>query len=256
MDTSVGTLLRQWRQARRYSQLQLALELGISGRHLCFLETGRSKPSREMLLKIALFLLVPKAELNQALLAAGYAPMYPNSVDTATNLKPALNAIELMLKQHLPYPAFVINQDWDMVNANLAAQQLWQDLGYTTANFVEAIIEDAQIQQKIINWLEVAEHLLQRIHRELFNNASSARLLKLEKKLASFIEDKTNKNHLLNNSVILSTQLKVDEKNLAFFSIIAQLSSVQDLVMSEYKIELFFPADETTRLFYEKPMQS
>ncbi|WP_020394186.1 helix-turn-helix domain-containing protein [Thiolinea disciformis] len=250
MKKSFASLLRQWRQTKRYSQLQLATELDISSRHLSFLETGRSQPSREMILKIALFLLVPKTELNQALLAAGYAPIYFDQHSTS-DLQPALDAIELMLAKHLPYPALVFNPDWDIVNANSAAQALLGKFNYQTTNFIEFLIEDHLRNKHIINWLETAKHILQRIHQKTMSHGISEKLAQLEKQLAACITKHFHHPTHSDNPIILSTQLQVDHHTLSFFSILAQLSSVQDLTVSEYMIELMFPADQNTTLWYK-----
>ncbi|WP_298610987.1 helix-turn-helix domain-containing protein [uncultured Thiothrix sp.] len=251
MKTSFAQLLRQWRQARRYSQLQLALELNISSRHLCFMETGRAQASREMLLKIARFLLVPKAEINQALLAAGYAPLYTDQANTAASLKPALTAIEMMLNKHLPYPALVFNPDWDVVNANSAALSLLQAFNYQGSNFIELLLHDQRHSQLISNWAETAAHTVQRIHQESLVNPVSVRLKQLEHDLAGALATKKPLPTKSENPVIISTQLQLNNQALSFFSVLAQLGSVQDLTISEYKIELMFPADQTTAAFYQ-----
>lgn len=249
MNESFAQILRQWRQARRYSQLQLALELDVSSRHLSFLETGRAQASRDMILKIALFLLIPKAAVNQALLAAGYAPVYVNN-QSMTDLQPALDAIELMLNKHLPYPALVFNSDWDIINANHAAQALLSHFSYQGNNFIEFLIAD-NIQQKcIINWAQIAEHTLQRIHQETLVKPASKKLSQLVKNLADQLGNTKPSPMNTQNPIILSTQLHFNDQTLAFFSVLAQLSSVQDLTISEYKIELMFPADQTTSAFY------
>ncbi|MFZ1387229.1 MAG: helix-turn-helix domain-containing protein [Thiolinea sp.] len=250
MKTSFAQYLRQWRQARRYSQLQLALELGVSSRHLSFLETGRSQASREMILKISQFLLVPKIETNQALLAAGYAPIYLEQAENHVDLQPALEAIELMLTKQLPYPALVFNADWEVVNANSAAQNLLSRFDYTGNNFIEFLIADSLSSQIIINWADMAIHTLQRIHQETLLKGSSKRLAQLEQCLALRLTEIAQPRQPT-HPLILSTQLQLGQQVLAFFSVLAQLSSVQDLTLSDYKIELMFPADSATSAFYQ-----
>lgn len=250
MNTSFAQLLQQWRQARRYSQFQLALETGISSRHLSFLETGRSQPSREMILKLTRFLLIPKLETNQALLAAGFAPIYVEQ-PSLTDLKPVVDAIELMLSKHLPYPALVFNPDWDIVNANSAAQNLLTHFNYQGNNFIEFLIQDHLQKKLIVNWLETAENLLQRIHQESLVKGISPKIAQLEKHLTHQLATYPQPKPSIKNPIILSIQVQIDQQILSFFSVLAQLSSVQDLTLSDYHIELMFPADAATTAFYQ-----
>ena len=250
MDKTFNELLRQWRQERRYSQLQLAIELGISARHLSFLETGRAKPSRAMILKIARFLAAPKSAVNQALLASGFAPIYVGAEQNSSHLKPALDAIELMLTKHLPYPALVFNADYDIIKANSAAYQLLGGLAYKSQNFVEILLEDYQQKYTIINWQEIALHTYHRIQQDRLTHAYSTRLELLSAELYKLLQHEKNSNNPSQHPIILSTRLKLGAVDFSFFSVVAQLSSIQDLELSEYKIELLFPSDEATRLHY------
>ena len=113
-----GTILREWRKKRRYSQLQLAMEAGISSKHLSFIETGRSIPSKDMILRIQHYLELPRIELNLTLRYAGYSPLYQQLSSQDEKLKPIHYAIERILEQHMPYPAFVLDRHWNVVNAN------------------------------------------------------------------------------------------------------------------------------------------
>ena len=119
-EGAVGMLLRDWRQRRRLSQLELALDAGVSSRHLSFLETGRSRPSREMVLHLAEQLEVPLRERNQMLLAAGYAPLYRERSLDDPEMEPIREAVDLVLRGHEPYPALLIDRRWNMVSANAA----------------------------------------------------------------------------------------------------------------------------------------
>lgn len=251
METKFSQLLRQWRHKRRYSQLQLSLELEVSARHLSFLETGRSQPSRDMILKIALFLGAPKGEINQALLAAGFSPAYSANSEESTDLKPALDAIEFMLTKQLPYPALVFNSDWDIVNLNSSAQDLMSHSHYQGNNFLEFLMHDQLKEKLILNWSETAAYTLQRIHQESLIKSISPKLAQLEQQLTAQLASSTEYKTTNKSPIILSTQLNINNQTLSFFSVLAQLSSVQDLIISEYHIELMFPADHTTTSFYQ-----
>src|ERR1700726_710405 len=120
-DAPIGVLLREWRERRRRTQLDLALDAGVSARHLSFVETGRSRPGAEVILRIAEHLELPLRERNRLLLAAGYAPAFPDRPLEAPEMRPTKRALEEILAQHEPYPAMVIDRRWDLVSANQAA---------------------------------------------------------------------------------------------------------------------------------------
>lgn len=124
MKNSFGSICREWRKQRRYSQLQLALVLSVSSRHISFIETGRSSASRQMILKIGTSLFLPKREINRGLDAGGYAPVYKELSHDDEQLKPVFDAINQMLQNHLPYPALVLNRHWDVVNVYASARDL------------------------------------------------------------------------------------------------------------------------------------
>ena len=128
VEAPLGGLLRDWRQRRRLSQLDLALEAGVSARHLSFLETGRSKPSREMVLHLAELLDVPLRDRNQLLLAAGFAPAYPERGIDAAEMAPVRDAIRLVLDGHEPYPALVVDRWWNLVAANVSIALFTEDV--------------------------------------------------------------------------------------------------------------------------------
>src|SRR5689334_19807391 len=123
----VGTLLRDWRQRRRLSQLDLALDAKVSARHISFVETGRANPSRELVLHLAEQLEVPLRDRNSLLLAAGYAPVYAETPLDSDAMAPARKAIDMILKGHEPYPALVVDRRWDLVSANGPAMAIMTD---------------------------------------------------------------------------------------------------------------------------------
>ena len=255
MDKSAGTLLKKWRKQRRYSQLQLAVELDISSKHISFIETGRALPSKAMILKIGLFLSIPKREINRVLNSAGFAPAYTDLSINHETLKPVIEAIEQIIENHQPYPALVLNLDWDIVNANNAAKTLMKNLGFSMhTNLIEAIISDQPTQShpsKIINWHEASSLVLMRLRAEISSFGEFNRLQELEQKLSDCLPPNQDIFNVEPSQTVLSTQFHVDNKELSFFSIIAQLGTVQDVTLSEFKVELMFPADDATKGFYK-----
>lgn len=255
MKNSFGPILRQWRKQRRYSQLQLALELDISSKHVSFLETGRSTPSREMVLRICEFLYLPKREVNRGLYSAGYAPQFSELPYENEELKYVLSAVDKMLSNHMPYPALVINQDWDIVKANESAQNLFKELGFAKSkNVIEALIADKPDSTKIVNWHETILTIIFRLRYEISMQGGSERLEGLERKLSACINHKTEIENDDQIKTVLSVKVKLsdDSDTLSFFSVISQLCTVQDVAVSEYKVELMFPTDETTEKYYQR----
>ena len=251
MKNTVGNILKKWRNQQRYSQLQLAVELGISSKHISFIETGRSMPSKEMILKISAFLSMPKRETNRALYSAGYAPIYTELSVSDESLKPIFEAIERMIQNHMPYPAIVLNQSWDVVMANDSAQNLLRGLGYSEyTNLIEALIADNPKTSKIINWHEAVSAVLARLKQEITMLGNPQQLQKYENELSKCLASCTESPDIEAEQIVLPTRIQLNEKALSFFSVIAQLGTVQDVTLSEYKIELMFPTDETTKMYY------
>lgn len=251
MSNSVGVIIRKWRKARMRSQLHLSLEMGISAKHISFIETGRSVPSRKMIVKIGEFLNLPKREINTALYSAGYAPVYTELSFDDNRLKPVFDAIDQMIANHMPYPAIVMNQSWNIINANESAKSLMSELGFSGyENLIEALIHDNPEKSKITNWHETVAGVLARLRHEISMQGGSDRLDDLEKRLNLCLSPNADVIDIIDSQPFLSTKLRVYDKELSFFSIISQLSTIQDITVSEVKIELLFPTDERTREFY------
>lgn len=253
MKNSFGHILNTWRKQRRYSQLQLSLEIDISSKHISFLETGRSKASRQMIIKLGTFLNVSKSEINNALLAAGFAPVFSNFDRPEIDLKPVFDAMDLMLNNHMPYPAIVLNKDWDIVNANQTAIQMMDEIGFANhTNFIQALIDDAPEQSKIINWNHTVAHLLLRLKNEMAMFGSSMKLEKLENQLSRKVTAHDKMQALESQQPVLASDIMLKSETYSFFSIIANLGAVQDVTVSEYKVELMFPSNDKTTAYFTK----
>ena len=169
--TPLGTLLRQWRDTRGRSQLALSMDMGVSQRHISFVESGRSAPSRALLLGIANALDVPLRDRNALLLAAGYAPMYAEAAWDAAEMRVVHRALERMLRQHEPYPALVMDRHWNVLMTNEAAPKFFGqfiDLGKfpRPRNLLRLMFDPNGLRPFVANWEQVAASLFQRIHRE------------------------------------------------------------------------------------------
>jgi transcriptional regulator with XRE-family HTH domain len=182
-----GRLLKQWRNSRHKSQLALATESGISTRHLSFLETGRAQPSREMVQLLTGMLDVPLGERNALLVSAGYAPLYGNRPLNAPELGPVRRALELMLRQQEPYPAFVLDGQWNIVMHNAALKRVFEPFktGTYTPNVMRKVFDPDALRPFIVNWHEIAACTMHSLHRELAATGSAA-LVELRDELLAY----------------------------------------------------------------------
>jgi len=250
---SFGQLLRQWRTARHLSQLALATEAGISTRHLSFLETGRAQPSREMVQLLAGMLDVPLGERNALLVSAGYAPVYGERKLDAPELAPVQRALDFILKQQEPYPALVMDGQWNIVRGNNGARQIFSLFRGPVAqpkltNVMRTVFHPAGLRPYIVNWDCVAECLIQSVHREIAATGSGA-LMQLREELLAYpgVPSRWRTLDALSEAPpLVSMRLRKDDLSLAFFSTITTLATPRDVTLQQLRIECFFPADAST----------
>jgi transcriptional regulator with XRE-family HTH domain len=246
----VGDLLRDWRQRRRMSQLDLACAADISTRHLSFVETGRSQPSREMLMRLSERLAVPLRERNAMLLAAGYAPLYRERRLDDPALGVARHAIELVLRGHEPYPAIAVDRHWNVVAMNRAAPMLLQGaaawLLQPPVNVLRAALHPQGVAPRIVNFAQVRHHLLSRLQQQV--DASGDReLAALHAELSALPgQGDAGEEAVDYGGVLVPLQLRTEHGVLSFFSTLTVFGSPLDITLSELAVEAFFPADEAT----------
>ena len=248
-----GALLRDWRRRRRLSQLDLAVNAEVSTRHLSFVETGRSKPSRELLLHLAEHLDVPLRERNDLLLAAGYAPAYRQRPLDDEAMGPVRDALDKILAGHEPYPAVIVDRKWDLVAANAAALTILTDgvapsLLAPPANALRVTLHPDGLAPRIANLEEWSAHLLSRLRREATATAD-AELLALHDELAGFPGVSDGRDEATDPAALLFTTLHLRTTkgaDLAFFSTVATFGTARDVTLAELSIESFFPADAAT----------
>lgn len=253
--TGFGQLLRQWRRLRGKSQFALALEASVSPRHVSFVETGRSRPSRQMVLTLATTLNVPLRERNVLLTAAGFAPIYRESALDTAELEPARQALELILRHQEPYPAVVMNRSWDLVSANRAAQTLFSTLladapsSGGRANIVRLVFDPGALRPWIRNWDDVAGALIQRVHREAVGGVLDDRTRLLLREVLDLPGVPTTWG-VPDPSVRLQPLVPVHFErgglSVRYFSTVTTLGTPQDLTLEELRVECFFPADAET----------
>jgi transcriptional regulator with XRE-family HTH domain len=250
---SVGAQLREWRQRRRRSQLDLALDADVSARHLSFLETGRSLPSREMLLRLAEHLEIPLRERNTLLVAAGYAPVYHETPLDAPSMTVARRAIDLVLAGHEPNPAIAIDRHWHLVAANRAHEILIEDLPpemlEPPVNVLRLSLHPDGLAPRIVNIRQWREHALTRLQQQVANTADPF-LAALHAELAAYPTPDTGGGDAASfgayGDIVLPVRIRTRRGVLAFFTTTTIFGTANDITLDELAIESFFPADEAT----------
>jgi transcriptional regulator with XRE-family HTH domain len=247
----VGPMLREWRRRRRLSQLDLALTAGVSARHLSFLETGRARPSAEMVLRLAEHLDVPLRDRNQLLLAAGYAPAYGQHDLDAPEMGPVRDALERVLAGHEPFPALVVDRHWGMVAANRGIGPLVAgvapELLAEPVNVLRLALHPDGLAPRIANLGEWRAHLLDRLGREAVVTGDPA-LAALYDELASYPggDQAAHGHDLAAAQIATPLRLRHEGTELAFISTVTTFGTAVDVTLSELSIEAFFPADAAT----------
>jgi transcriptional regulator with XRE-family HTH domain len=246
-DRPVGTLLREWRERRRLSQLDLSIQAEISTRHLSFVETGRARPTPEMILRLTEQLDVPLRERNALLLAGGYAPAYPQHGLEAPELDRVRAALRQVLAGHEPYPAIVINRWWELLDANAAIGVLIEGcapaLLEPPVNVLRLSLHPDGMARRIVNLAEWRTHLLSQLQRRA-EVLGDARLRELHQELRDYPGGEAGRP--ANHDVVLPLQFRRGDQVLAFFSIHAMVGTATDVTVEELAIESFYPADEAT----------
>ncbi len=247
-------LLRHWRQQRRLSQLELAGEANVSARHLSFLESDRSKPSREMVQLLGVALDLPLEERNVLHIAAGFVPPYVGSEQVAENLPHVRQALDFMLRQQEPYPAIVIDGHWDIRLRNEATLRMFfafhqsYDVEPAIAdNAMHTVFHPKALRQFIVNWEEFASGMIEILHREVAQGSRvSAQLLSeimIYPGLSVFAKPARAP---AASSPIMTMQLRKGDFRIAFFSTFTTFAMPADAALQQLKIECFYPADEAT----------
>jgi transcriptional regulator with XRE-family HTH domain len=244
-----------WRQRRRRSQLDLALDTGVSARHLSFIETGRAQPSPELLLALADQLQMPLRERNALLLAAGYAPRYRRTGLDDPAMAQVRAALERMLALHDPYPGAVIDQSWNVVLANTAAGRLAGTLPRHVAgpplNVFRACLHPDGLAAATVNFAEWADHLLGHLHRLRLLTADPAVSALAEEvsrypNVAALGDWHATRRRPGPEALVVPWQLELDGTRLELFTTLATFAAPRDVTLAELAVELFYPADERT----------
>ena len=250
-DGPVGVALGDERQhaplaVREARQLRLGLEADVSARHIAFLETGRSFPTRAMVIRLSNALDVPRGERNALLEAAGFAPVYQRRDLGAADMRSIREAVQWTLSRHAPYPAFAYDRRWQLVELNGPATAMLGAAGLRPGDSIlEAMLAPSALRDAIANWPEVARYICARLKTESRALGGDPVLSAAAEKLAAEAGESAGNAAAL--PVVATTRYRWGNGVLSFFSTIAQFGSAEDIALAELRLELLFPADEITR---------
>lgn len=250
MNAPAGTLIREWRQRRHLSQLELASRADVSTRHLSYIETGRSRPTSAMVMRLCDFLEVPLREQNQVLLAAGHAPAHPELQLSDPPMAEANAALETILRGHLPYPALVVDRHWELVAANDAAYAFLDgidaDLLEPPINVVRLSVHPRGLGGRLANLQEWRAHLAERLRHEYDASGDPELGALLAEVSEGGVEPVTS------SALVVPMDLRMpDGKVLSFISTTTVFGTPREVTLSELAIEAFYPADEATRAYLQ-----
>ena len=254
---SFGPLLRQWRNTRSLTQMALAEQAEVSTRHISFMETGRSNPSREMVLVLASVLELPLRDRNSLLVSAGFAPAYHETDLQSEEMRPVRRALDFILRSTDPYGAVVLDGGWDIVMSNAAAQRFTQMmiadpaamLSMGPPNMLRLLFHRAGARESIENWEHVARATIARVHRDLHHRSDDRRLSSVLDEVLGYDDvprDFRTLDLMDPPSLCIPIDFRIEGQLLRTFSMVTTVGSAQDVTLQEICIESFFPADDAT----------
>ena len=247
MQASFGTELRDWRTRRRLSQLDLGLQANVSARHISFLETGRARPSRPMVIQLCESLEVPRTARNALLSAAGFAPAYRQRELAEDEMAHVRAAVDWTLERHAPFPAFALDKHWTILRANPTAALLLAAANLNEGDCLLDVMSDTTLMGEILeNPEEVMHHMAIRLRTESAHLGGDPILDEAAERLAKAVGDHAPG---IEGPLppVIPTRYKAGGGVLTFFSTLAQFGTAEDIALAELKIEMMFPADEATR---------
>ena len=248
----LGELLRYWRQERGKSQLDLSLDTGISQRHLSFVESGRSTPSRDFLSIVSDALNIPLRERNVLLLASGFAPQFSEQLIDAEQMAIVMRAIDQMLRQHEPHPALVLDRYWNVIRTNEAAPRFFGsfvDLEKRPKprNLLDLMFDPTGMRPFVEEWEKVAGGLLQRVRREAVGQVLDAKLQELLKRLRQYPGVAGLKSPFAPQSPVLPITFRRGDERFSYFSLITTVGTPQCITAQELRVECMFPTSVEER---------
>ena len=245
-------VLKQWRKRRRLSQLALSTLAATSSRHISFLEKGRAKPSREMVLKLGAAMDIPPSDINAGLTLAGFANAFPKALLNDESVQTLKRVVDTLLNNHLPLPAVACDQSWEILNKNAAAKHLLELANMNSqTNLMQTLLAADQPDGPLINWPEVAQLMLRRLDAEQLQRPDDVQLQHVRSRLAGhprLVAAPLSENTSLD--VVVPIKIQADGVILSLISMVAQFGAVQEISYSGVHIEMFFPADDATEQYF------
>ncbi len=248
--SAFGRQLKEWRKQRGVSQLALATRADVSQRHISFIETGRSRPGEETVHRLAEALDIPLRARNSMLEAAGLAPLYPEHSMDAAAIAPFRLAVARMLAVHEPYPAFVINRWWDVVEVNEAARRLLPIDSAVAPNFIEVFFSPGPYRQFVVNYPSVARATLRRLRAEAAQLGGDDRLSRLLDDAQRSLEDVPQTEPEVSDDLVVCPHLLWNGQVIRTISLVARFGNPRDVTLDELRVELMLPQDAAAESFF------
>ncbi len=262
----LGALLRHWRDLRGKSQFDLSLDTGGSQRHISFIESGRSVPSRQILMAIAKALDIPLRDRNALLLAAGYAPIYSEGAWNTQEMRSVTNVLERMLRQHEPFPAVVMDRYWNVLMTNESTPRFFNSftelaVRKSPRNMLHLMFDPERMRPFIANWESVAKSLFERVYRESIGRVIDEKTKELLTALSAYPEVKTEwKTPKVLSATptlpIIPIGFIKDDMVLNYFSMVTTIGTPQTVATQELRVECMYPVDEETEMQHIKILGS
>ena len=262
----LGVLLRHWRDIRGKSQFDLSLDTGGSQRHISFIESGRSVPSRQLLMDIAKALDIPLRDRNTLLLAAGYAPIYSEGAWNAQEMRSVTAVLERMLRQHEPFPAVVLDRYWNVLMANESTPRFFNSftelaVSKSPRNMLHLMFDPERMRPFIADWGNVAKSLFERVYRESIGRVIDEKTQELLTALSAYPDVKTEwKNPKVLSAApalpIIPIGFIKDDVVLNYFSMVTTIGTPQTVATQELRVECMYPVDEETEIQHVKILGS
>ena len=251
--SAFGRYMRQWRRQRGLSQLELANRADVTQRHISFIETGRSRPRSGVIHRVAEALEIPLRERNALLEAAGLPPCYPELPLSSDIAAPFHHAIQSMLDTHDPYPAYVVNRWWDIVNANLGGQRLLPPNAIGQVNAVDVFLGPGPMRAMVENFPTVAWTFLHRMRREVAGSGSDARLQELLQRAENYLQDvPPPPDDDIRSDLVICPRLRIGDQVVRTVSMIARFGDAREVTLDELRVELVFPYDDAAGQFFRQ----
>ena len=263
-SNELGAMLRYWRSVSGKSQMGLSIDSGVSQRHLSFIESGRSVPSREILIEIASVLEIPLRDRNTLLLAAGYAPIYSDEVWNSEEMRIITNALQRMLRLHEPFPAFVMDRYWNVVMMNDAAPRFFNCFidvsALKTRNLLHMMCDPNGMRPYVVNWAETEKWLIERVYRESVGRGLDGKMKELLAELRAQAATHLVRGSSSSRSAISDTDERLAAKHmpvspitlkkgntvLNYFSMVTTVGAPRAVAAQELRVDCMFPANEAT----------